>query len=156
MVVQKAEFMNGLIKNDWAFISCSYPKMTNSVLKIPVANVCCLITPDTHPGHGRCVTSWKFNCVWFADSTFPKSKSKTGVRHGPRIPTFFWGRLVPHFHISNFSYMFKQHIGVGSIVKVNPLTKKSSILLTCSSAPPLWKLPPPRVQSTSETVWWSF
>jgi len=29
----------------------------NSVLEIPVANVCRLITPQTHPGHGRCVPS---------------------------------------------------------------------------------------------------
>jgi len=26
-------------------------------LKIPVANVCRLTTPQTHPGHGRCVPS---------------------------------------------------------------------------------------------------
>jgi len=29
----------------------------NSVLKIPVANVCHLITRQTHPWHGRCVPS---------------------------------------------------------------------------------------------------
>ena len=29
----------------------------NSVLEIPVANFYCLITPQTHPGHGRCVAS---------------------------------------------------------------------------------------------------
>jgi len=29
----------------------------NSVLKIPVLNVYCLITPQTHPGHGRYVPS---------------------------------------------------------------------------------------------------
>jgi len=27
----------------------------NSVLKITVANVYRLVTPQTHPGHGRCV-----------------------------------------------------------------------------------------------------
>jgi len=26
-------------------------------LKIPVANICRLITPQTHPGHSRCVPS---------------------------------------------------------------------------------------------------
>jgi len=26
-------------------------------MKIPVANVCRLITPQTHPRHGRCVPS---------------------------------------------------------------------------------------------------
>jgi len=26
-------------------------------LKVPVANICRLITPQTHPGHGRCVPS---------------------------------------------------------------------------------------------------
>jgi len=30
--------------------------MLNSILKIPVANVCRL-TPQTHPGHCRCVPS---------------------------------------------------------------------------------------------------
>jgi len=40
------------------------------VLKILVANVCRLITPQTYPGHGRCVTFLNFNCVW------SKSKSK--------------------------------------------------------------------------------
>jgi len=67
-------------------------------LKITVANVCCLITlitPHTHPGQWlrirRCVASWKYNCVWFADPTFPESKSKTevaepGEPHGPRTP----------------------------------------------------------------------
>jgi len=70
--------MNGYIRNDWEFISCSYPKMTqlNSVLKIPVGNFCRLITPQTHPGHGRCVASWHFNCAWFVVPTFPESKSK--------------------------------------------------------------------------------
>jgi len=29
----------------------------NSVLKIPVANFCRLITLQTHPRHGRCVPS---------------------------------------------------------------------------------------------------
>jgi len=29
----------------------------SSVLKIPVANICRLITPQTHPGHSRCVPS---------------------------------------------------------------------------------------------------
>jgi len=45
----------------------------NSVLKIPFANFCRLI-PFTHPRHSRCVASWNFNCVWFADSD---SKSET-------------------------------------------------------------------------------
>jgi len=27
--------------------------------------LCPLITPQTHPGHGRCVASWNFICVWF-------------------------------------------------------------------------------------------
>ena len=48
----------------------------NSVLKIPVANFCRLITPQTYPGHGRCVASVHFNCVWFVDPIFPESKSK--------------------------------------------------------------------------------
>jgi len=47
----------------------------NSVLKIPVANVYRLMTPQTHPGHGRCVPSWRFNCAWFVDPAF-ESKSK--------------------------------------------------------------------------------
>jgi len=29
----------------------------NSAMKIPVANICRLITSQTHPGHGRCVPS---------------------------------------------------------------------------------------------------
>jgi len=29
----------------------------NSLSNIPVANVCRLITPQTHPEHGRCVAS---------------------------------------------------------------------------------------------------
>ena len=29
----------------------------NSILKIPVANVCRLTTPKIHPWHGRCVPS---------------------------------------------------------------------------------------------------
>jgi len=48
----------------------------NSVLKIPVGNFCHLITPQTHPGHGRCFASWNINCVWFVDQTFPESKYK--------------------------------------------------------------------------------
>jgi len=40
-------------------------KITNSDLKIPVANISHLIIPQTHPEHGRCVASWNFNCVWF-------------------------------------------------------------------------------------------
>jgi len=47
-----------------------------SVLKIPVASFCRLITPQTYPGHGMCVSSLNFNSVWFVDLTFPKSKSK--------------------------------------------------------------------------------
>jgi len=68
--------MNGEIRNDCVFISCSYPKSTNSVSKIPVANVCRLIIPQTHAGHGRCVPSWNFNCVWFADPSFSESNSE--------------------------------------------------------------------------------
>ena len=48
----------------------------NSVLKIPVANFCRLITLRTHPRHSRCVASWNFNCVWYVVPTFPESKSK--------------------------------------------------------------------------------
>ena len=33
----------------------------NSAFKIPVVNNCRLITPQTHPGHGRYVASWTFN-----------------------------------------------------------------------------------------------
>jgi len=61
--------MNGKIRNDWVFISCSYPKITKSFLKIPVANFCRLIIPPTHAEHGRWVASWNLNCVWFADPT---------------------------------------------------------------------------------------
>jgi len=51
--------------------------LPGSVLQIPVANTCRLTTPQTHPaGHGRCVASLSFNCVWFVDPTFPESKSK--------------------------------------------------------------------------------
>jgi len=34
--------------------------MTNSVLKIPVANFCCLMILQIYPGHDRCVASWKY------------------------------------------------------------------------------------------------
>jgi len=51
----------------------------NSVLKIPVANVCRL-NPQTHPRHGRCAASWNFNCVWFVDQTFPVSKHKVHLK----------------------------------------------------------------------------
>jgi len=44
-------------------------------LKIPVAKFCRLITPQTHPGHDRCVASWNVNWVWFTDPNFPESKS---------------------------------------------------------------------------------
>jgi len=37
--------------------------MANSVLKNLVANLFHLITPQTHPGHGRCVVSWDINRV---------------------------------------------------------------------------------------------
>ena len=53
-----------------------FKKDTYSVLKIPVANLCLLITPQTRPGHGKCFASWNFNCVWFMDPAFPESKSK--------------------------------------------------------------------------------
>jgi len=52
----------------------------NSVLKIPVANVYRLITPQTHPWRGRCVPSQSFNCVWFVDPTYPESKSKVFLK----------------------------------------------------------------------------
>jgi len=52
----------------------------NSVSKIPVANFCYLITPQTHPGHGRCVASCNFNCAYFACPTFPESKSKVHLK----------------------------------------------------------------------------
>jgi len=42
-----------------------------SVLKIPIANFCRLITPQINPGHDKCVASWKFYCVWFVNPTFP-------------------------------------------------------------------------------------
>jgi len=45
-------------------------------LKIPVANFYHLVILETHPGHSRCVAAWNFNCAWFADQTFSKSKSK--------------------------------------------------------------------------------
>ena len=48
--------------------------MTNSLFQIPVANFCCLITPQTHPD-SRCVTQ-KFDHLWFVVPTFPESKSK--------------------------------------------------------------------------------
>jgi len=47
----------------------------NSVSKIPVANFCHLTTPQTHPGHRRCLASCNFNCACFACPTFPESKS---------------------------------------------------------------------------------
>jgi len=70
--------MNGEIRNDCVglFISCSYRNITKSVLKIPNANFCRLIIPQTHPGQGRCAASWNFNCVWFADPNFSESHSK--------------------------------------------------------------------------------
>jgi len=39
------------------FLFLSKNDRLNSVLKIPIANVYRLITPQTHPGHGRCVPS---------------------------------------------------------------------------------------------------
>jgi len=62
----------------WAFISCSYAKMT--VLKIPFANFCSLITPEIYPWHGRRVASLNFNCVWFVDPTSSESKSKVFLK----------------------------------------------------------------------------
>jgi len=59
----------------------------HSVLKIPVANICRLITPQTHPAHGRCVPSWSFNCVWFVDPTSPESKSKVLLKLCMKILT---------------------------------------------------------------------
>jgi len=50
--------------------------MTNSGLKIQVANFYCLITLQTHPRRSICVT-WNYNCVWFTVPTFPESKCKT-------------------------------------------------------------------------------
>jgi len=36
----------------------------NSGFKIPASNFCCLITPQTDPGYGRCAATWNFNCLW--------------------------------------------------------------------------------------------
>jgi len=55
----------------------------NSVLKIPVANFCRSITPQTYPGHGRCVASSNFNCVWFVDANCPESS-----------PKYFWNCVI--------------------------------------------------------------
>jgi len=60
--------------------------MTNSVLKIPVANFCRIITPQTHPVLGQCV-SWNFNCVWFVDPTFPESKYKVLLKLCMKLST---------------------------------------------------------------------
>jgi len=48
----------------------------NSVLKIPLANSCRIITLQTYPGHSRCDASWNFDCLWFTDPPFYESKSK--------------------------------------------------------------------------------
>jgi len=45
-------------------------------LKIPVANFCRSATPQSYPGHGKCVASLNCNCEWFVDPTFPESNSK--------------------------------------------------------------------------------
>jgi len=50
--------------------------MTNSVLKITIANFCYFIVLQTYPGHGRCVASWNFNCAWYVGPTFHESNSK--------------------------------------------------------------------------------
>jgi len=42
----------------------------NSVLKIRVANVYRLITPQTHPGHGRCVAALSFQLCMVCGSNF--------------------------------------------------------------------------------------
>jgi len=51
--------------------------MLNSVLKIPVANVYRLITPQTHPGHGWCVASWSFQLSMVCGSKFSWIKVKS-------------------------------------------------------------------------------
>jgi len=53
-------------------------KDINCVLKIPVANFYRLITPQAHPGHGRCFTYWNFNCVWFTIQLF--------LNQSPKLP----------------------------------------------------------------------
>jgi len=67
-----------------------YKAHINSVLKIPDANFCRLINPQTHPGHGRCVASWNFNCVWFVDPTFPESKSKVLLKLCMKLSSWIW------------------------------------------------------------------
>jgi len=48
----------------------------NTVLKIPVASVYRLITPKTHPRHGRCVASQSFQlCVVCGSNYWIKVKS---------------------------------------------------------------------------------
>jgi len=49
----------------------------NSVLKIPVANVYRLITPETHPGHSRCVASYSFQLCMVCGSNFSWIKVKS-------------------------------------------------------------------------------
>jgi len=63
-------------------------------LKIPVANVCRLISPETHPEHGRCVPSYSFNCVWFVDATFPESKSKVLLKLCMKLLSLVWNYSV--------------------------------------------------------------
>jgi len=65
----------------------SFLFLSKNVLKIPVANVCRLITPQTHPAHGRCVSSWSFDCVWFVDATSPESKSKVLLKLCMKLST---------------------------------------------------------------------
>jgi len=67
-------------------------------LKIPVAKFCRLITSQTPPGHGRCVASLNFNCVWFAvvDPTFPESKSKVLLKLCIKFLTLVYNYSVCH------------------------------------------------------------
>jgi len=50
-VVQKAKSLWMLDQKWLVFISCSYPKITNLVLKISDANIRRLIIPQNHPWH---------------------------------------------------------------------------------------------------------
>jgi len=69
-------------------------KYKNSVLKIPVGILCPLITPPTYPGHGRCVASLIFNCVWFVDPNFPESKYKVLLKLCIKLLILVWNYSV--------------------------------------------------------------